>query len=225
MLTHANISCNVQQFAAWFPDLKKGEESILAVFPFFHSAGFTAIQNFTVCGWQLRRSSCPAPSPESVLEMLKTYRPGFLPGVPTIFVGLLNTGGVPEDGSLLHQGVLRRGGAARAGDGQAAQRFDRQGNPTTSTASPETPPLPPAPPGRGKIEAGDRRRAAAQYGSEDRRSGNGKRGAADGKSGRDLHQGAAAHDGLLQETRGDRKRSRDGWLYRGTSASWTRTGI
>jgi len=24
MLTHANLSCNVQQFSAWFPDLKKG---------------------------------------------------------------------------------------------------------------------------------------------------------------------------------------------------------
>ena len=90
MLTHANISCNVQQFAAWFPDLKRGEESILAVFPFFHSAGFTAIQNF--CLWM---AACdilvPRPSPESVLEMLKKYKPRYLPAVPTIFVGLLNT--------------------------------------------------------------------------------------------------------------------------------------
>jgi long-chain acyl-CoA synthetase len=89
MLTHANISSNVQQFAAWFPDLKKGEDSILAVFPFFHSAGFTAIQNY--CLWM---AACdvlvPRPSPESVLEMLKKYKPRYLPAVPTIFVGLLN---------------------------------------------------------------------------------------------------------------------------------------
>ncbi len=89
MLSHANISCNVQQFAAWFPDLKKGEDSVLAVFPFFHSAGFTAIQNY--CMWQ---ATCnvlvPRPSPESVLEMLKKYKPRYLPAVPTIFVGLLN---------------------------------------------------------------------------------------------------------------------------------------
>jgi long-chain acyl-CoA synthetase len=88
-LTHANISSNVQQFAAWFPDLKKGEDSILAVFPFFHSAGFTAIQNY--CLWM---ATCdvlvPRPSPESVLEMLKKYKPRYLPAVPTIFVGLLN---------------------------------------------------------------------------------------------------------------------------------------
>ena len=90
MLSHSNISCNVQQFAAWFPDLKKGEDSVLAVFPFFHSAGFTAIQNY--CLWM---ATCdvlvPRPSPESVLEMLKKYRPGYLPAVPTIFVGLLNS--------------------------------------------------------------------------------------------------------------------------------------
>ena len=89
MLSHANISSNVQQFAAWFPDLKKGEDSILAVFPFFHSAGFTAIQNY--CLWM---ATCdvlvPRPSPESVLEMLKKYKPRYLPAVPTIFVGLLN---------------------------------------------------------------------------------------------------------------------------------------
>ncbi len=89
MLNHGNISCNVQQFAAWFPDLKKGEDSILAVFPFFHSAGFTAIQNY--CMWM---ATCdvlvPRPSPESVLEMLRKYKPRYLPAVPTIFVGLLN---------------------------------------------------------------------------------------------------------------------------------------
>jgi len=39
MLTHANISGVVQQFRAWFPDLKDGEESLMGVYPIFHSAG------------------------------------------------------------------------------------------------------------------------------------------------------------------------------------------
>jgi long-chain acyl-CoA synthetase len=90
MLTHANLSSNVQQFAAWFPDLKKGVDSILAVFPFFHSAGFTAIQNY--CLWMGTTDILvPRPEPKSVLEMLKKYKPNYLPAVPTIFVGLLNT--------------------------------------------------------------------------------------------------------------------------------------
>jgi long-chain acyl-CoA synthetase len=89
MLTHANLSSNVQQFVAWFPDLKRGVDSILAVFPFFHSAGFTAIQNF--CLWMGTTDILvPRPDPANVFEMLKKYKPNYLPAVPTIFVGLLN---------------------------------------------------------------------------------------------------------------------------------------
>jgi long-chain acyl-CoA synthetase len=90
MLTHANLSCNVQQFSVWFPDLKKGAESVLAVFPFFHSAGFTAIMN--LCVWNgYTDILVPRPEPATVVEMLKKFKPNYLPAVPTIFVGLLNT--------------------------------------------------------------------------------------------------------------------------------------
>jgi long-chain acyl-CoA synthetase len=90
MLTHSNLSCNVQQFGVWFPDLKKGEESVLAVFPFFHSAGFTAIQNYSI--WAgFKNILVPRPEPGSIIEMLRKFRPHFLPAVPTIFVGLLNS--------------------------------------------------------------------------------------------------------------------------------------
>jgi long-chain acyl-CoA synthetase len=88
MLSHANISCNVQQFRSWFPDLKDGEESLVGTFPIFHSAGFTSIQNLiTWAGW--KHCVLPRPEPEGVLEILKRDRPTFLPGVPTIFVGCL----------------------------------------------------------------------------------------------------------------------------------------
>jgi len=90
MLTHANLSSNVQQFAAWYPDVGKGRESLLAVFPFFHSAGFTAIQNFSV--WMgLTDILIPRPEPGTIIEMLKKFKPNYLPAVPTIFVGLLNS--------------------------------------------------------------------------------------------------------------------------------------
>ncbi len=89
MLHHSNLSSNVQQFRAWFPTIKDGEGSMLAVFPFFHSAGFTAIQNMCIwSGW----GAVLAPRPETgvIIDLLKKYRPSFVPGVPTIFVGLLN---------------------------------------------------------------------------------------------------------------------------------------
>jgi long-chain acyl-CoA synthetase len=88
MLTHANISSVVQIFRAWFPDLADGAESLLGVYPIFHSAGYSVSQNLPVwSGW-----SCvlvPRPSPEVIVEQLKKFRPTFLPGVPTIYTGLL----------------------------------------------------------------------------------------------------------------------------------------
>ena len=88
MLTHANISCNVQQLRAWFPDAKDGEESMLAVFPFFHAAGWTGMQNLSIlCGWT--DILVPRPEPKAIIEILKKWKPTILPGVPTIYIGLL----------------------------------------------------------------------------------------------------------------------------------------
>jgi len=89
MLTHANICGVIQQFLAWFPDLKDGEETLMGVYPIFHSAGYSVSQNLTIlAGWT--SIMIPRPEPGIIIEMLKACRPGFLPGVPTIFVGLLN---------------------------------------------------------------------------------------------------------------------------------------
>jgi long-chain acyl-CoA synthetase len=89
ILTQANLSTVVQQFRSWFPDLKDGEESLLGIYPIFHSAGYLVSQHLPIwSAW-----TCiliPRPEPGVIIEMLKKYRPGFLPGVPTIFVGLLN---------------------------------------------------------------------------------------------------------------------------------------
>lgn len=90
MLSHSNISCNTQQFRAWFPDIADGEISIVGTFPIFHSAGFTAVQNMMIwAGWE--HVMIPRPEPKGLIELLEKYRPQYLPGVPAIFVGLLAT--------------------------------------------------------------------------------------------------------------------------------------
>ena len=89
MLTHANLSSNVQQFDAWFPELEPGAERLVGNFPIFHSAGFTAVQNY--CLWRAYEIiMVPRPDPAINIRMIKKFRPTFLPGVPTIFVGLLD---------------------------------------------------------------------------------------------------------------------------------------
>jgi long-chain acyl-CoA synthetase len=88
MLSHSNLSCNVQQLVAWFPNLKPGEEKIVGNFPVFHAAGFTAIQNYII--WKAWENILvPRPEPKINIEILKKHRPTILPGVPTIFIGLL----------------------------------------------------------------------------------------------------------------------------------------
>ncbi|NPU83468.1 MAG: long-chain fatty acid--CoA ligase [Syntrophaceae bacterium] len=90
MLSHANISFNAQQFRRWYIGLKDGEERLLAIFPFFHAAGWTGLQNTSIyAGWA--DILVPRPEPDRILDLLEKFKPTLLPGVSTIFVALLNT--------------------------------------------------------------------------------------------------------------------------------------
>ena len=124
MLTHANICGVIQQFRAWFPDLKDGEETLMGVYPIFHSAGYSVSQNLTIWGgWT--SIMIPRPEPGIIIEMLKACRPGFLPGVPTIFVGLLNR----EEFRKMDLSFIRGffGGAAPLAPETVRQLFDLTG--------------------------------------------------------------------------------------------------
>jgi long-chain acyl-CoA synthetase len=74
----------------WFPQLKEGESSLLAVFPFFHSAGFTGMHNMCAYGG-FTDVLVPRPEPQVIVDIMKRVKPDFVPGVPTIYTGLLNT--------------------------------------------------------------------------------------------------------------------------------------
>jgi long-chain acyl-CoA synthetase len=89
MLSHANISFNTQQFRTWFSAGKDGEERMLAIYPFFHAAGWTGMQNTCVyAAWV--DILVPRPEPGQILDLIDKFKPTLLPGVSTIFVALLN---------------------------------------------------------------------------------------------------------------------------------------
>jgi len=89
VLTHKNLCVNLQQVAAWFPHLKKGEEIMLGALPFFHVFGLTISMNYGVyMGWG--NILIPRPQPEQLFEAFKKFKPTFLPMVPTMYIGLLN---------------------------------------------------------------------------------------------------------------------------------------
>lgn len=89
MLTHKNLSCNVQQIEAWFPGFERGNLSELGVLPFFHSFGLTTVMNLCIyMGWT--DILIPRPEPEALLEAIHKHKINFYPAVPTMYVGVLN---------------------------------------------------------------------------------------------------------------------------------------
>jgi long-chain acyl-CoA synthetase len=89
ILTHGNLSKNVQQAGAWFPTFKKGEEAMLGALPFFHVFGLTCAMNFAISmGWG--HILVPKPQPEALLETIRKFKPTFAPLVPAMYIGMLN---------------------------------------------------------------------------------------------------------------------------------------
>jgi long-chain acyl-CoA synthetase len=89
MLTHGNLSKQVQQVRAWFPTFKNGEEIMLGALPFFHVFGLTTAMNFAIyMSWG--NILVPKPQPEPLLEAIAKFKPTFAPLVPTMYIGMLN---------------------------------------------------------------------------------------------------------------------------------------
>ena len=101
LLSHASLAANAMQNCLWFTAAEPGEEHIVAILPFFHAYGLTAVMLFAVTlGAEL--VLLPRFEPKGFLRMLRRTRPTFLAGVPSLFGALLNLPGVcAEDfGSL-----------------------------------------------------------------------------------------------------------------------------
>ena len=89
MLTHANLSKQVQQLEAWFPQFEKGTQTMLGALPYFHVFGLSAAMNFAVrVGWA--QVLFPRPQPQQLLEAIRKFRPTFAALVPTMYIGMLN---------------------------------------------------------------------------------------------------------------------------------------
>jgi long-chain acyl-CoA synthetase len=89
VLTHRNLSVQVQQVAAWFPSFKMGEEVMLGALPLFHVFGLTTVMNLAIYfGWG--NVLIPKPQPDALLEATRKFHPTFAPLVPTMYIGILD---------------------------------------------------------------------------------------------------------------------------------------
>ena len=85
MLTHANLSINVQQCAAWFGDLPvPGEERFFCVIPFFHVFAMTGLMNYAI-SLAAQMIMLPRFELKQALKTIDQTKPTFMAGVPTLF--------------------------------------------------------------------------------------------------------------------------------------------
>jgi long-chain acyl-CoA synthetase len=88
ILTHSNLSKQVQQISAWFPAFNS-DEIMLGALPFFHVFGLSCSMNLAIHrGWG--NILVPKPQPPYLLEAIHKFRPTFAPLVPTMYIGMLN---------------------------------------------------------------------------------------------------------------------------------------
>ncbi len=89
MLTHRNVSYQIQQIEGWFPAFNKGSEVMLGALPIFHVFGMSTSMNFAIrMGWA--NVLVPKPQPEPLLEAISKFKVTFAPMVPTMYIGILD---------------------------------------------------------------------------------------------------------------------------------------
>jgi long-chain acyl-CoA synthetase len=89
MLTHGNLTANVQQVTMWFPDLDPDGEIMMGILPFFHVFAMTGIMNFGLSRG-LEMVLMPRFDLDEAITLIRRRRPSILPGVPTLFNAIMN---------------------------------------------------------------------------------------------------------------------------------------
>ncbi|HAM79546.1 long-chain-fatty-acid--CoA ligase [Ornithinibacillus bavariensis] len=89
ILTHRNLVANAKMCEAWIYKMKKGEEVVLGVLPFFHVYGMTAVMNISIFNGA-KMILLPKFNAGEVLKTIHKLKPTLFPGAPTIYIGLLN---------------------------------------------------------------------------------------------------------------------------------------
>jgi long-chain acyl-CoA synthetase len=90
MLTHYNAVVNTIQIRQWLQNIREGKDCILGAIPFFHVYGMTVAMSLAMyIGAQL----VIVPNPrhiDMVMEVIHKERASIFPGVPTMYIGIIN---------------------------------------------------------------------------------------------------------------------------------------
>lgn len=122
MLTHANLSSNVQQIDAWFTCFEPGREVMLTALPLFHVFGLTVCMNWPIA---VGATLVLLPDPRDVARIvgaIEKERVTVLPAVPAMFNAINHFDGV-EGRDLSSVKACFSGSAPLAED--VRERFER----------------------------------------------------------------------------------------------------
>ncbi|MCX2721999.1 long-chain-fatty-acid--CoA ligase [Roseibium salinum] len=90
MLTHTNLSANLEQMRCVFERARRGEERMLCVLPFFHVFAMTVAQNLSIIlGAEMVLQ--PRFELKALLDAIKRKKVTLFPGVPTIYTAINNS--------------------------------------------------------------------------------------------------------------------------------------
>jgi long-chain acyl-CoA synthetase len=110
MLTHANLSINVQQATAWCAGkIVEGEERFFCVIPFFHVFAMTGLMNLAV-SIAAQLIMVPRFEIKQALKLIDETKPTVMMGVPTLFNALAKAPDIKKH-DLRHLKFCISGGA------------------------------------------------------------------------------------------------------------------
>ncbi|HIQ04702.1 MAG TPA: long-chain fatty acid--CoA ligase [Anaerolineae bacterium] len=90
MLSHFNLVANVLQVNAWMTSGEEGKERVMGALPFFHVYGMTVAMAY---GIYLAGEVIVVPNPrpiDHVMEVIQKERVTIFPGVPAMYIGIIN---------------------------------------------------------------------------------------------------------------------------------------
>lgn len=120
MLTHRNLVANALQMRAWFATAEDGKEKILGALPFFHVYGMTVAMLFAIkTGGELVLTPNPRET-SLVLDIIQNQRISLYPGVPGMYIGIINHPKVKEYNLQSVKACLSGGAALPV---EVAQKF------------------------------------------------------------------------------------------------------
>ncbi|WP_018086916.1 long-chain-fatty-acid--CoA ligase [Desulfurispora thermophila] len=106
MLTHYNLYANSQQTDHFFIGEER-KQLTLGVLPFFHVYGMSSCMNLAIAAGSTL-ILVPRFLPEEIAKIIREYKPTYFPGVPTMFIALMNYPDFKEYGNVM---IYNSGGA------------------------------------------------------------------------------------------------------------------